>query len=236
MKNNNQFKNLIIGDIIFALMISYLVLGTYLIMVYLDLEMFPLKVLMSFAIFYILLCLLALSIPKVIPGSYSLSSNETKKWFIGFIFSRIWHYPFIQYPIFNSVILRTLFLKSLGCKIPFSCAMSSDISIYDPHLIEIGESSIIGMKSTFIPHYIAKNQLVLGEIKIGKNTLIGAASEIGANVTIEDLVRLDIKVTCFPGTIIPSKAHIKPYCILDSSIPIESEQVIPPFTQSKLSR
>lgn len=53
-----------------------------------------------------------------------------------------------------------------------------------PNLVEIGDNVLIGMDTRISTHEISRNQLTLGRVSIGENTVIGAFSTIKCGVKI----------------------------------------------------
>lgn len=234
-QNKIKTSQLLLGDLILLLMISLLIALTFMIQEVLFFWIFTnFKWVGLILSFYLALCFLALIIPKVGPGVYDLKSPQVNQWFLNFIFARIWHFPLIQYPIFNSVILRTVFLKCLGCKVSFNSALSSDAGIYDPHLIEIQEDVVVGMKSILIPHYIVKGKLCLGKVIIKKGTLLGAGSEVGPGSTIEDNCKIDVRCTIMPGTTVPAGCKIKAFSIVSKNDNLTPGQIVQAYHRTEI--
>ena len=87
-----------------------------------------------------------------------------------------------------SLRLKTLLYRALGAKIhkSASLALSVVLDIFFPELIEIGENSIMGYRTTILTHEFLINEFRTGKVKIGRNVMIGACSLVIAGVEIGD--------------------------------------------------
>ena len=82
-----------------------------------------------------------------------------------------------------------------------SAGLGATLDIFFPHLIQLGENSIIGYNSVILAHEFLIDELRTGPVKIGKNVMIGA------NVTI------------LPGVEIGDGATIAACSLVNSDIP-----------------
>ncbi len=84
--------------------------------------------------------------------------------------------------------VRYRMLKLAGVKIEGPCFIGSGVIIdtIRPDLITIGEGSVITARTTILSHYIKDNEMLYGEIKIGKHVFVGVNSVILAPRTIGD--------------------------------------------------
>ncbi len=232
VKKNEARNKLLTGDLVLLIMVIILGLITYYLLkafMYFLPNYLIISVVMGLISFYISLCLTALAMPKLKPGTYPLRDPRVSIWFIGYIFSRIWNYELIRHPIFAFAFLRIVFFKCLGSKISSDTILSLDSAISDPYLIEIEDGCTVGMGTYLVPHYIAKGNLVLSPIKIGKNVMVGAWSRIGPGVTIGDNTSLDVDVSLLPHVSIPKDCKIQIGAILDRSVPLTEGCIIPPY-------
>ena len=87
-----------------------------------------------------------------------------------------------------SLRLKNALYRSIGIKIGknVSVGQEATFDIFFPELIEIGDNTIIGFRSTVLCHDFLINKWNKGMVKIGKNVLIGANSTILAGVSIGD--------------------------------------------------
>jgi hypothetical protein len=235
--NKINAGQLILGDILLFFMIALLALlslAFFKLFSFFYTPGFIFQLVFLFFALYFSLCFMALAIPKVQPGHYELSDPKVRLWFIGFVFGRIWHFPVFMYPIFNSLLLRTLFLRCLGCRAPLNSAISSDLSIYDPHLVEIGQNVVIGMKSTIVPHYIVHGKLYLGKVSIGEGSLVGAGASIIAGSTIGKNVKINGGCTLLPDSQLPDGVNLKSFGVISKSDQFSENQNIEAYYQSKI--
>jgi len=72
-----------------------------------------------------------------------------------------------------SLRLKTLLYRALGAKIhkSASLALSVVLDVFFPELIEIGENSIVGYRTTILTHEFLINEFRTGKVKIGRNVL-----------------------------------------------------------------
>ena len=90
--------------------------------------------------------------------------------------------------ILPSLSLKRWLLRRIGAKIGnnVSFGLESTIDVFFPELIEIGDNTIIGYRTTILTHEFLMNELRVGEVKIGKNVMIGANCTILPGVKIGD--------------------------------------------------
>jgi acetyltransferase-like isoleucine patch superfamily enzyme len=85
--------------------------------------------------------------------------------------------------------IKAAFLDTLGAKIGkyVMITVGNTLDPYFPEKISIGDNSILGMGSSILCHELLDNhELRVGEVKIGKNTLVCAGCFILPGVTIGD--------------------------------------------------
>lgn len=108
-----------------------------------------------------------------------------------------------------SLRLKNLLYRAIGIKVGRNVAigLGAMFDIFFPELIEIGDNSIIGYNSVILAHEFLIKELRVGEVKIGRNVLIGANVTIlpgieisdGAVVSAMSLVNTDLPSNCFAG-------------------------------------
>lgn len=132
-------------------------------------------------------------------------------------YNSVWYWKQIVSPsriIFNyllmslarispSLHLKHLLYRKMGIKIGrnVSIGLEVNMDVFFPHLIEIGDNTIIGFNSTILCHEFLIREHVTGPVIIGKDVMIGANTTILPGVTIADgavvsahsLVNSDIK-------------------------------------------
>ncbi|MFQ6063163.1 MAG: acyltransferase [Methanosarcinales archaeon] len=87
-----------------------------------------------------------------------------------------------------SLRLKILLYKAMGIKIGNNVSVGLDVTmdIFFPHLIEIGDNTIIGYHTTILCHEYLQKEYRIGKVIIGKNVTIGANTTILPGVKIED--------------------------------------------------
>ncbi len=78
--------------------------------------------------------------------------------------------------------------RLLGVKVGsgVSFALASVPDVFYPHLITVGDNSIVGYNATILCHEFMINEYRVGEVVIGKDVMIGANCTILAGVHIGD--------------------------------------------------
>ncbi|MFQ6120243.1 MAG: acyltransferase [Methanosarcinales archaeon] len=76
----------------------------------------------------------------------------------------------------------------MGIKIGKNVSVGLEVTmdIFFPHLIEIGDNTIIGYNTTILCHEYLQKEYRIGKVIIGKNVTIGANTTILPGVKIED--------------------------------------------------
>jgi acetyltransferase-like isoleucine patch superfamily enzyme len=110
-----------------------------------------------------------------------------------------------------SLALKRMLYRLAGAKIgqDASVGLGAIIDIFYPELVEVGDNSIIGYNTVILAHEFLVHELRTGNVKIGKNVMIGANCTILAGVNIGDgatvsacsLVNSDIPKGAFAGGI-----------------------------------
>ena len=145
------------------------------------------------------------------PGRYSISSMTFARWII---YSGL-HVILLNLvlPYVSGTVWNRLFYKILGAKMGKNVFINSP-KLSDAYLLTLGDNVVIGGDASVSCHIFEGDKLILGEIKIGSNTLIGAdayvmpGSEIGnnCNIGLKATVRKNKKIPdksmilAFPGT------------------------------------
>jgi acetyltransferase-like isoleucine patch superfamily enzyme len=112
-----------------------------------------------------------LATPKELIAYNNKKTEETKIWKIKNDLNIISSY--VGIPEVKAYHLKTMGMK-LGSKVFLSS--SNVIDPYFPELIDIGDNVIMGMGASIFCHEFIDGKLYVGEVKIGKNCLIGFGS------------------------------------------------------------
>jgi acetyltransferase-like isoleucine patch superfamily enzyme len=101
----------------------------------------------------------------------------------------------------------TMYFRLAGCRIGRDVWIVA-ATILDPHLVRIGDGTVIGGEVVISPHIAGGADVFFGPIRIGKDCRIGAHSVICAGVTIGDGASIGIRAFLRKGTKIPPGAHV----------------------------
>ena len=139
------------------------------------------------------------------PGRYSVSSFTFARWII---YSGL-HVILLNLvlPYISGTIWNKLFYKLLGAKIGKNVFINSP-KLSDAYLLELGDNVVIGGDASITCHIFEGNHLILGNIKIGNNVLIGAETYIMPGVTIEDNCNIGVKAFLRKNKTISEKSMI----------------------------
>ena len=139
------------------------------------------------------------------PGRYSTSSGLFARWII---YSGL-HVILLNLvlPYVSGTIWNKLFYKILGAKIGKNVFINSP-KLSDAYLLELGDNVVIGGDASITCHIFEGNTLILGNIKIGNNVLIGAETYVMPGVTIESNSNIGVKSFIRKNRVIPEKSMI----------------------------
>ena len=128
------------------------------------------------------------------------------------VYLNFWVIKLAQYS--PSLRLKNALYRLVGIKIGHGVRISPGVmfDFFWPELIELGDGAIIGYGTTILAHEFRIENYRIGNVNVGKKTLIGANCTILAGVSVGDdsqvsamsLVNEDIPAKCFAGGI-PAK-------------------------------
>ena len=121
---------------------------------------------------------------RLMPGKYKIGSKESLIWLLNAGFISLVRFLFLP---FTRNSINVLFYKLLGAKIGKNVIINTTC-IYDAHLLEIGDNTVIGGDVAIIGHSAEGDKLIIAPVKIGKNVSIGQYTTILPGVVIEDNV------------------------------------------------
>ena len=124
------------------------------------------------------------------PGRYKTNSPLFARWLI---YSGL-HVLLLNttMPFMTGTVWGKLFYRILGCKLGKNVFINSK-GLHDAYLLEIGDNVVIGGDANISCHIFEGDTLILGNIKIGNNTLISAESYIMPGVQIGNKCSIGIK-------------------------------------------
>ncbi|MGA2640751.1 MAG: DapH/DapD/GlmU-related protein [Spirochaetia bacterium] len=103
--------------------------------------------------------------------------------------------------------IPTMYFRLAGCRIGRDVWIVA-ATILDPHLVSIGDGTIIGGEAVLSPHVAGGADILFGPIRIGRDCRIGAHSVICAGVSIGDGASVGIRSFLRKGTRVPAGAHV----------------------------
>lgn len=115
------------------------------------------------------------------PGKYSTSSLTFFRWLI----TSGLHVVLLTavLPFMVGTPWATMFYKIIGCKIGKNVFINT-ARVFDAYLLEIDDNVVVGGYANITCHIFEGNNIILGKIKIGSNTLIAGNTFIMPGVTI----------------------------------------------------
>jgi len=145
----------------------------------------------SYFVFGITLMLMVALIIRIFkvrlkPGIYEIGSKESVIWLLNAGMISLVRFIFLS---FTRSSINNIFYKIMGAKIGKNVIINTT-GIYDPHLLEIGDNTVIGGDAIIIGHCAEGNKLIVAPIKIGKNVTIGQYTTILPGAIISDNVTI----------------------------------------------
>jgi len=116
------------------------------------------------------------------PGTYKIGSKESLIWLLNAGFISLVRFLFLP---FTRSSINIFFYRMLGAKIGKNVIINTTC-VYDAHLLEIGDNSVIGGDAAIIGHSTEGNKLIVAPVKIGKNVSIGQYTTVLPGAIIED--------------------------------------------------
>jgi acetyltransferase-like isoleucine patch superfamily enzyme len=101
----------------------------------------------------------------------------------------------------------TTYYRLAGCRIGKDVWIIG-ATILDPHLVSIGDGTVIGGDAVISAHIAGGTDVLFGPITIGADCRIGAHSVICAGVTVGDGATVGMRAFLRKGTSVPPGAHV----------------------------
>jgi hypothetical protein len=101
----------------------------------------------------------------------------------------------------------TMYFRLAGCRVGRDVWIVG-ATILDPHLVSIGDGTVIGGDVVISPHIAGGTDVFFSPITIGSDCRIGARSVICAGVTVGDGASVGIRAFLRKGTRVPPGAHV----------------------------
>jgi acetyltransferase-like isoleucine patch superfamily enzyme len=155
-------------------------------------------------------------IRKLVTGKLEPFDPRSLRWFRNMLFATT-HENFVLANIKFYNILKHLHFRLTGAKIDFRANLAVNNQIYESELVTIGRGTMAGLGSFISGHMRTKDYLLVGEVKIGKNCIIGGRSMISPNVVIEDEATVGAQCFVAPGAKIEKGATLLSNSVLPSN-------------------
>jgi hypothetical protein len=138
------------------------------------------------------------------PGRHPLASPATLCWMVGNGIHTIAFRLFL--PLVPATFFTTLYFRLAGCRIGRNVWLTT-VQLLDPHMIEIGDNTMVGGDAVITSHLFAHETLFIAPIRIGSGCTIGAHALICPGAVIGDGATVGIKALVRVGRRIPEGAR-----------------------------
>jgi hypothetical protein len=130
---------------------------------------------------------LRLMIPPLRPGKYPVGPNrDCLAWYFHLALGRAIRLGLLQDLIYAFFLSKFLYWRAMGARIPFGVQSSMHVGLADLSLITIGPGCRLGDRVEIFCHVAVGNEIIIGPVRIGRDTEIGARSLIGPYTHIGD--------------------------------------------------
>ena len=120
------------------------------------------------------LVVIKLPLPKMRPGVFRTGPNKGFiAWYCNFLMARALTLSGLSKFMMANSVLRFLYLRGMGAKVPYQMTGSMGISITDFPLIEVGTGSTLSENVLLAAHTFTGESVFLAPVKIGKNVFLG---------------------------------------------------------------
>jgi acetyltransferase-like isoleucine patch superfamily enzyme len=134
-------------------------------------------------------CLMALTVlitramPRLREGAYPYFSRQAMQWYLNGVLTFIVGKTFLDFVLMSG--LNVIYYRLLGAKIGKGVQINTK-EIAEPHLISIGDRTMIGARVIVTAHLAERGKLILRPVKIGAGVTIGQQAMIFPGVDIGD--------------------------------------------------
>lgn len=169
----------------------------------------------------IIIALLFRMLPDVPNGKHAFYSYYYYVW----LFKDLTHETVVTSAFLNNLVRR---VKPVGhifytiIKMPNTrhFILANDVRVLDPDRVTIGEFTFVGINTILSGHIIRSGKLVLEQINIGKNNIIGAFCAVACGVTTGDNCKIDSFVTLNNNVSIGENSVVLGKSLIDSRVKI----------------
>jgi hypothetical protein len=113
-------------------------------------------------------------------GKFSTKSSEYDRWRAQGVIAIS---SSVFFDIFIPLWAKPMWFRLFGAKLSSNVIIGG--RIIDPLLVTMEENSGLGLEGIILGHHIANNHIVIGEVFIRKNVMVGARSLVMPNVDIK---------------------------------------------------
>jgi len=204
-----------------------------------------LSLVISPVILVLLIGLIIRFLPNIPSGKHNFFSKQHYNWLIkDFIYETIVTSAFLNNLVIRIKPIRYIFYTLVGMPNRSLIILANDVRILDPDKISIGELTFIGINTLISGHIVRSGKLMLQDVNIGNENIIGAFCSIisgvktGEKCKIDSFVTLNNNVTIGNNSVVLGKSLIDSYvkignnvrvgksCIIGSNTIIEDNAII----------
>jgi acetyltransferase-like isoleucine patch superfamily enzyme len=139
------------------------------------------------------------------PGRHPAASPTTLPWmFLNGLHTIVFR-AFL--PLVPMTFFSMMYFRLAGCRIGHDVWITTPF-LLDPHLISIGDGTVIGGDAVLTTHLFEKGILLLAPITIGRDCSVGAHALISPGVAVGDRATIGMRVILREGKRVPAGAHI----------------------------
>lgn len=183
--------------------------------------------------------------PRPRPGRHPIPSLTAAMWLLRFWLQRAVFQAAWREILMGSVVLRTLALGALGGRVSLRANLSSDATISEVYLVQIGARALIGTGAFLSAHVIVGEELILAPVRIeegaqvfaeaavgpgstiGRGATVGFGATVGPSCTLGEGASLGLGATATRDVRIGAGAVVGPYALLLRGAVVEAGQEVP---------
>jgi len=138
-------------------------------------------------VFLLVLIVLRRTLCRRIPsGRFLRTSPRLYPWSFAIALHMIFHRSPVSNLVHSNLLLRLLYYRGMGLRLPWSSYLAQNVKIVDPWLTTIGERTLLGEGAVISCHKIDRDVVTIEPVVIGRQVLIGAMAHIQPGVRIDD--------------------------------------------------
>ena len=153
-------------------------------------------------------------VPRPPNGAHAVGSPTFICWGLRFLIQRQLCLSPTRQLIHYSTLLRFFTYRSLGSRIAFNTAISSDAVILDWDRLRTGSGVVLGTEVRVYTHYLDRGKLILGDVHLGDGALLTALVCVGPFVRLGKGARVDPEARIGPRVTIEDGARVGPRAVI----------------------